>query len=126
MLDQRSEQELTGGGDTRLHYHLEDHQTNASLQQLARQNSVTTTPYAVTASDDFLLVDTSTAPAVVTLPQARNGKEYEIVKMTSDPNTVTIVPASPDTVLGSASGVIISNQYDALRVKAVSGGWIAI
>ena len=123
MIDDRSANELINGGDTRLHYHLEDRATNAGLQQAATRKTITGDT-TLTYKDDFALVDTSSASITISLPLARDGREIEVVKL-SPVNSVFVVPTAPNTVLG-ATGVIISGQYDAIRFKSVDGGWIAI
>lgn len=127
MITERQEVALTGKGDCQEHYHLADRATNAALQSAAMQASITASPYTVRSDDDFLLVDTSSTSITLTLPPARNGKEYEVIKVAAG-NAVFIEPnaANGDTVLGSTTGVVIYNRFDALRLKAITGGWVAI
>lgn len=123
MIEPRSEYELVGGGDTLLHYHLADRATNAGLQSDARRTTVTTA-YTVRADDDFLLIDTSAGAVELTLPQARNGKEYEFVLVDAT-NYATVTPDGADTINGEPD-MILSTLWTAIRLKAISGGWVAI
>jgi len=128
VIDERSAQELIGGGDTRLHFHLEDRTpTHLTLEQMQSVTNVGTQTgnYTATPQDDIILVDTSAGNVTVTLPLAKGGKEFEPVKAEAA-NVLYVVPTAPDTILGSATGVIIRNQYDALRLKSVTGGYIAL
>jgi hypothetical protein len=123
-LDALQEQQLTGGGDTLLHYHLADRVTNARLQADARQVTVTEATYIVADNDEILLVDTSAASATLTLPPSRGGKEYEVVKIAAA-NSITVDADGSDTICGAAS-MLLTLQWSAARLKAVSGGWILI
>ena len=121
------EQELTNGGDSRLHYPLADrtptHDTILGIQSSTNVQTKTGN-YTPTEQDDILLVDTTSASVTITLPTAKAGREYEIVK-TVNANALTIVPTGSDTVVGTTS-VIIYTQWTALRFKAVTGGWVLI
>jgi hypothetical protein len=114
---------LTGGGDCFEHYHSEDriptHDTLSRLQQLARQNTVSTA-YSLTKNDDYVSV---TGTTTVTLPQAMNGQEFVIIN--SGTGTVTVNSFTGDTICGSTS-VLLTVQWMALQFKAVSGGWIIV
>ena len=79
----------------------------------------------LTEQMDFVLVNTATTSITVTLPEAKGGKEFEVVKYATA-NRVVIVPAAGETILG-ADEVYITTIYDALRLKAIEGtGWVAI
>ena len=123
-MDQYQEAVLTGGADCFIHWHsadrVLDHGSLQQLQQVARETSVATTPYVVTASDDILLCSVATT---VTFPLAKNGREIEVVM--SGTGNVTVNFAGTDTVYGSAS-VLLNVQGMALRFKAITGGWILI
>lgn len=128
MTDDYAQQQLTGGGDTLLHYHLQDrtptHDTVLQLQAVDHRTEVSGSTYTVTQLDDILLCDTTSNNVTLTLPKAKFGREFEVIKM-AIPYTVTVLPTSPDTILG-ATGLTISSQYDAIRLKAVTEGWAAI
>ena len=124
MLDTYQEAVLTGGADCFIHWHssdrVVDHGTLQQLQQIARETSVTTTPYVVTASDDILLC---TIASTVTFPLAKNGREIEVV-MTGTGN-VTVNFSGTDTMYGNTS-VLLNAQGMALRFKAITGGWVLL
>lgn len=119
-LDVRQESELISGGDTRLHYHLEDRVTNAQLQELARVTNVSTATYSVGQFDDFVNVSVA---CTVTLPVAKNGREIQVTR-TGDFD-VTVTPSGTDTICGDVA-VILNVKWTSLNFKAVSGGWIII
>jgi hypothetical protein len=123
-LDPRQEQELTDGGDSLLHYHLQDRATNSGLQSAARIVSPTTTPYNIRADEDFLVFDTSGGAKGATLPLARNGREIEIILLTGG-NDLTLTPQSGDTIMGQ-SDAVLSGEGTALRFKAINSNWVAI
>jgi hypothetical protein len=124
MTPQQEEAQISGG-DNPYHWHAHDrvvnHDTLTQLNQIANQRSITTSTYTVQPSDDYLLVGTT---STITLPAAKNGQEYEIVKVFSG-GYIIILPAGTDTVVGTTS-VLVTVQWTALRFKAVSGGWILI
>ena len=119
MTEQDIPSELVNGGDTRLHYHLEDRVTNAQLQQAERVVNVAAN-YSVTATDD--LVNVSTA-STITLPLARNGRKIQVTQTTA--NNITVIPTSPDTICGSTS-VVYNVIWTSLDFKAITGGWIIV
>lgn len=114
--------ELVGGGDTLQHYHLADRATNAGLQSALRIRTAAITG-TVLAEDDVVIADTSSGAITLTLPPARNGKEYELVL--SGTNTLTITPAAGDTFMGDVNAVVSVNKT-ALHIKATTQNWIVI
>lgn len=125
MLDSFQEQQLTGGGDTLLHFHLADrtptHETVVQGDIAAAAKNVPTDPYTVTESDLFLYCPNG---ETLTMPLSKaNGREFEVVMTGTDPVTVNL--SGSDTVYGETS-VYIEIQGTALRFKAVSGGWVFI
>ena len=80
----------------------------------------------ITVSDrqDFILVDTTSKNIIVTLPVAKNGREIEVMK-DAEANYVSIVPTSPETILGETE-VRVYNYGTSLRFKAVNGRWVII
>lgn len=123
MIDERQEGELTNGGDCFSHYHSSDrvrtHDDVLRLQELLNEHSVSGT-YAITDQDDVLLCAIG---GTLTLPRAKNGREFEVV-MTGTTN-VTVNLTSPDLIYSNSS-VLMTLQGMALRFKAVSGGWILV
>jgi len=122
-LDPRSEQELVGGGDTLLHYHLADRATNAGLQKDARV-SVFTNDFVARVEDDFLVADTSAGAIDITLPQARNGKEIVVI-LGSGTYALTVSPLTGDTIMGEAE-MIITLAGTTIHLKAIGTDWVAI
>lgn len=122
-LDDRQAAELTGCGDTQLHYHLADRKTNAVLQSEEKIKQVSTS-YTVTSSDDYILV-TAVSPVTITMPAAKGGKIYTIVRVSGASN-VTVSGAGTDTINGAAS-LTISSSYSPHRLKTLNGtGYIDV
>lgn len=123
-MNDRQEAELTSGRDTTLHSHQFDrtptHDTLSALHGLERVKSVTSA-YIATRDDDIILVDTTAAGVAVTLPTARGGKRYSIVR-TAGANPVTVV-AVAGTINGAAS-ISINTNYTPARLKAINGNYI--
>jgi len=124
-LDSFQEQQLTGAGDTLLHYHLADrlrtHDTVVQAQLAATFRAPPSDPYTVTESDLFLYCPNG---ETLTMPLSKaNGREFEVIMTGTDPVTVNL--SGSDTVYGETS-VYIEIQGTALRFKAVSGGWVFI
>jgi hypothetical protein len=78
------------------------------------------TSYTILESDDIIEVS---ALATVTLPIAKNGREYQVI-MTGVGN-VTVQLSGTDQIYGNTS-VLMNVQGMSLRFKAISGGWIFI
>lgn len=115
---------LIGGGDCRLHFHIDDRQpTQAFLQGLQGvANRVPVTgDTTLTGKEDFVSVDTSAGNVTITMPVAKQGLEIEILK-TSPAYTIIIVPRGTDTILNT-TGVTISLGNAALRFKAFGTDW---
>lgn len=114
---------LTGGGDCFSHWHSSDRQATQDLlhglQGTCKTKSVSAT-YQINPDDDVIMVSGATT---VTLPRAKNGQEYTVVR--TGVSTVTINTASPDTVMG-LSTLNLTTQWAARTFKAISGGWVII
>jgi hypothetical protein len=117
MIDERQSSELTGGGDTLLHFHLADRATPRQIQNLERIAAPSTT-YLVLPDDDYVFAAAS-APYTITLPVATNGRVLTIVR-TSGTSTITVARSGTDTING-ASSVNITTSYAPLCLKAVPG-----
>lgn len=107
------------------------------LEQLFAKVTVDTTRAAYTATasltlsdeDEVVLMDTSSASLVVTLPEIsddmiRAKREFEVVK-TSAANSLTITPGGTDTLVGETDARVTA-QWTALRFRATSGNWVLI
>ena len=127
-LTDEQEYELTQGGDCHLHSHAFDRSiTQDSVLQFQDSERIrkVTASYAVQYSDDYLFVDTTSGAVTLTLPTARGGKSYCIVRI-AGANNVTIARTSPDTINGATS-LVISASYAPVRLKALKGtGWIQV
>lgn len=119
-LDARQEQELTGGGDTRLHYHLEDRVTNAQLAESMRVTSVSG-DYTVRNGDDIIK---ATATCTITLPRIIAQREIQIIHYFTGGN-VTVVPSGTDTIMGDNS-MVMTQKYSSAHLKGLNGDWVLI
>lgn len=74
-----------------------------------------------------VLVDASAGPVAITLPALDDGftKIYNIKKIDSSSNIVTITPQSGDTIDGEST-FEINYQYDSYSVTNHSTGWFNI
>ncbi len=125
MNDQR-ESQLYGNAENFEHYHTSEpfNQSNVAELQGATTVNPVTGDYTLTSRDDIILVDTSSGPVVITLPEAAQGREYEVVKA-AEGSYVSVVPTNPDSVLWNEE-VRFYNRGTAIRFKATTGNWIAI
>jgi hypothetical protein len=78
-----------------------------AYQQIANRVSVDA-DYSISYSDDFVLVDSTAGVVTVTLPAARNGLQFTILRVAGG-NNVTVVPSGAETVNGAASVTITSS-----------------
>lgn len=61
--------------------------------------------YVVLVGDDIVFVDTSTGNRIITMPAVSAAtKPVSIKKITTDVNTMTIIPVGTDTIEGDAAG----------------------
>ena len=127
-MSPEEEMSLLGGNDCPLHYHASDRDiTHDQVLQFQDSESVrtVTTTGNVTYNDDILLVNTTSGAVSLTLPIARGGKTYSVVR-TAGANTVTLLPASGNTINAAAS-VVISASFTPVRIKALKGiGWVQV
>lgn len=127
MLSQQQESELISGGDCLAHWHSSDrvvsHGDLRELQNLAVVYN-SSGDIMVSTREDFILADTSVSNMTVSLPEARNGREIEVVKY-SPANKLTVSAWGSNKILGSDQ-VIVYNYGTSLRFKAIQGGWIII
>lgn len=118
---------LTQGGDCFLHYHSIDRVPDqvflSALEGVYARRTVTGNT-TLTATDDIVLVDTTSGNISVTLPRASNGKEFQVVK-TAAAFTLTILPTGADTILGTTS-LAVTGRWTSLHFKSVVGGYILI
>jgi hypothetical protein len=75
--------------------------------------TVTTTPYTVGATDEFIVVNSATA-VVINLPSATgSGREMHINNIGA--GTVTVTPVSPQTINGETTQSV--HQYECMDIK---------
>ena len=128
MLTDAQEFELSAGGDCQLHYHSSDRDITREqvVQFQASENMRTVTASgAITYNDDILLVNTTSGAVTLTLPIARGGKSYSVVRI-AGANAVTLTPAAGNTI-NLTSSVSISTNFAPVRIKALKGtGWFQV
>jgi len=127
MLTPQQESNLTSNGDCLEHYHLDDRRIDRpKVLEIQNQSPVKEIAADFTVDNrwDFIVVDTTSANVIVTLPLAGNGREIEITKSVA-PHYVSIVPTGTNTIIGSTE-VRIYNQWTSIRFKAINGGWIIV
>ncbi len=119
---------LTSGDDCPLHSHSFDRSvTHDSVLQYqdSEGSRVVYTSYSPLYADDYLFVDTTAGAVTLSLPIARGGKTYTVVKLTGA-NNVVVLPNGTDTINGAASKSV-TTAYTPLKIKAVKGlGWVQI
>jgi hypothetical protein len=126
-MDEIQEAELTGLNDCLLHWHSSDRaQTQDTINQQQQVTSAVTATVSrtLTTNDNVIAADTTSGNVTLTLPIARNGKEFIIVKIIAA-NTLTILPSGTDTINGAAS-LAITIRWTSIWLKAVSGGWLIL
>ena len=117
-------QQLLNGGDCTTHWHSEDrvptqdflHGLQGVAYQVTSASNVTPSSYT-----DYIYCDTSSGDITVTLPVAKNGQEYTVIK-TSPLNTLTVNTTAPDTIQGLSS-VSFTTQWTARTFKDYEGDW---
>ena len=88
-----------------------------AYQQLERVVSVTSA-YTVKYDNDFILVDTTGGAVTITLPLARNGVHFTIIRV-AGANNVTVARSGSDTIDGGTSATI-SASYTPYTYKDFS------
>ncbi len=81
--------------------------------------TVTANTTLIVTDPDICEVDASGGPVTITMPltTARGGKAFDISKIDSSANAVTIVPAGAETIIGAASFVLLF-QYESVPLYA--------
>ena len=82
-------------------------------------------PYTVTASDQYLRVDTSSGAVTINLPAkaSSDGRQLTVKKVTLDDNAITLDGNSTDTIDGAATQTIYG-QYEGLTIRCdATAGW---
>ena len=124
MLTPEQEFRLTRGGDSPDHYHSSDrvrvHSDIGDLDSLANVRTPAYGSYTLVADDDFILADNA---GPFQLPKAKDGRVIEIIMTTLAPVAINL--ATGDTFYGETS-IVMEEKTTAIRLKAISGGWVAI
>ena len=91
---------------------------------LGESTEIITGDITLGAADSSVFVDASAGNIVVTLPAATSvpGKKYNIKKIDSSTNTVTILPVGSD-LIDDFCGVVISDQYDNYTPQSANPNW---
>jgi hypothetical protein len=85
-----------------------------------------TSAYTITATNDVILADATTAGFTVSLPTAVGAtKAYTIKKTDSTANAVTISGTLSQTIDGSTTAVL-SRQYESITVVSNNANWLII
>ena len=123
MLTPQQESTLTSGGDSFDHFHSADRVvtqgTVHDLQSVLREREVSGN-YTVVDSDDIILC---MAPSTISLPKAKNGREFEVVAAST--SSVLCICYGSDLIYGESS-VMFTSVGMALRFKAIISGWILV
>lgn len=80
--------------------------------------------YSANYNDNIILADTASGNITVTLPAARNGKEFIIVKGAAA-NTLTIQFSGTDKMFG-AGNISVVDLGKSNRLKSIPGGYIPL
>lgn len=118
--------QLTNGGLCAIHQHevnLAEHRHIDSLQELEVVVTVTA-DHLAQYREDIIIADTTLASITITLPKARGGKLFQIVKA-SAANTLTVNFSNGDTMFGSTS-VVLTDLGSSKRLKSISTGYIPL
>lgn len=103
--------------------------TNKTFTDLENTFTVTTQSgnYAILTTDTTIFVNAASAPVTITLPTAVGvtGKKYNIKKIDSSANAVTINTTSSQTIDADTS-VIINVQYTSMQVISDGSNWFVV
>ena len=82
-----------------------------------------TSSQTLTSANDVVLVDASSGVVTITLPAAsETGRQFEIKKIDSSANAVTIDPNGSE-LLDGATTAVINNQYESLTIVSDGSAW---
>lgn len=118
--------QLVNGGICNLHEHEVDLREHRHLETLQSIEAVRTVSSNYTASyiDDIILVDSSQGNVTVTLPPARGGRKFCIIKKSAT-NSVIVRFTGDETMLGITS-VVITSLADLRWFKGILEGYIPL
>lgn len=84
-----------------------------------------TAAYTLVAATDYF-VEWTSGTVAATLPTAVSGTGREFVIKNTGTGIITINTTSSQTIDGTASGVIVLNQYDSIHVYSNGTNWLVI
>lgn len=95
-----------------------------ALQPGVRNTTAVNMDYTAVGTDDVILVDASGGPVVISLPAvaAETGKVYDIKKVDSSANTVTLDPDGAETI-DEVSSKVITVQYESFTIVNDGTEW---
>mgnify|MGYP000849594142 FL=1 len=129
MITPEQLSQLVGSGECFIHTHPREvlgFQDRLDLAGATSVATITDPAYAPSPKDEVLLADTTAGNVVITLPRANKGREFQVIKVAGG-GSVIVKPTVPDTINGSPEGVVFSNNYTSLRLKAVFGtGYLSL
>jgi hypothetical protein len=122
--------QVTGGTLVSGNVLTSDSSGNATWQGAQSSNqqtvSLKTASYDLTTSDEVILADATSGSLILTLPTATGNQNlYDIKKIDSSSNTVTIATSDSQTIDGSGTA-IIKVQYASVSVVADGSNWYII
>ena len=111
----------TGANTTQLVLNTDG---SVSLQGLIiKTTRVTSSPYAVLATDDEIFVDTDGGAITVNLPAGIDGKRYRIINTGSSDNDVTVAPNGAELLTGENASRTLSDSSVIILTYETTEGW---
>jgi Repeat of unknown function (DUF5907) len=104
---------------------------NAVWQAPASSNThsvktISSGPYSITTTDEIILVNASSGNITLTLPTAvANTEAYDVKKIDSSTNTVTVNTTSSQTIDGGATAVL-QVQYASITLVSDGSNWFVV
>lgn len=127
MLSSNQESNLVSGGDCFEHYHSSDrvvtHDDAVALTELEKTQLAINGATVVSKDADYVLVDTASGNATLTLPHP-NGLRRVVVLKTAAANTVTI--SSPVGTINGVATLVLSAAYAVATLKAIGGNYYKV
>ncbi len=86
------------------------------------------TTYSAVAGDEVILMDASGGVRDVDLPAVASSTHMSIVvvKTDSSTNAVTLDPNASETINGASGGLVLSQQYESVRIVCDGSEWFVI
>jgi len=90
---------------------------------IVETSRVTSSPYAVLATDDNIFVDTDGGAITVNLPAGIDGKQYRIINVGTSGNDVTLAPDGAELLNGTNANISIFDGEKLIFVYEDTEGW---